>query len=71
MTEPQSMHEDLMEHVSKTPAHLLALALEEINKVKLMDDVIIECKELRNYYLQRQGYIIEHLREMFDKDSEI
>lgn len=71
MTEPQSMHDYLMEHVSKTSAHLLALELEEINKVKLMDDVIVECKELRNYYLQRQGYIIEHLREMFDKDAEI
>jgi hypothetical protein len=71
MTEPQSMHDYLMEHISKTPAYLLALELEEINKVKLMDDVIVECKELRNYYLQRQGYIIEHLQEMFGKDSEI
>ncbi len=71
MTEPQSMHDYLMEHISKTPAHLLALELEEINKVKLMDDVIVECKELRNYYLQRQGYIIEHLRQMLDKDAEI
>ena len=71
MTEPQSMHDYLMEHVCETPAHLLALELEEINKVKLMDDVIVECKELRNYYLQRQGYIIEHLRQMLDKDAEI
>ena len=71
MTEPQSMHDYLTEHIIKTPAHLLALELEEINKVKLMDDVIVECKELRNYYLQRQGYIIQHLRGMLDKDAEI
>lgn len=25
----------------------------------------------RDYYIQRQGYIIEHLREMFDKGAEI
>jgi hypothetical protein len=73
MIEPsiQTMHDFLRYHISITPTHRLVLELEDINKNKLRDEELLECKELRDYYIQRQGYIIEHLREMFDKDAEI
>ena len=61
----------LKDHISKTPTHRLVMELEEINKNKLRDEELLEYRELRDYYIQRQGYIIEHFREMLDKDSEI
>lgn len=71
MTEIEPMSNYLKDHISKTPTHWLVMELEEINKNKLRDEELLECRELRDYYIQRQGYIIEHLREMLDKDSEI
>ena len=71
MTEIEPMSNYLKDHISKTPTHRLVMELEEINKNKLRDEELLECRELRDYYIQRQGYIIEHLREMLDKDSEI
>lgn len=71
MTEIESMSDFLNEHIRKTPTHRLVMELEEINKNKLRDEELLECKELRDYYIQRQGYIIERLREMLDKDAEI
>lgn len=71
MTEIEPMSNYLKDHISKTPTHRLVMELEEINKNKLRDKELLECRELRDYYIQRQGYIIEHLREMLDKDSKI
>lgn len=69
--EIQPMSDFLRHHIQTTPTHRLVLELEEINKNRLRDEKLLECRELRDYYIQRQGYIIEHLREMFDKDAEI
>ena len=69
--EIQPMNDFLRHHIRTSPTHRLVLELEEINKNKLRDEELLECRELRDYYIQRQGYIIEHLREMFDKDAEI
>lgn len=71
MTEIESMSNYLKDHISKTPTHRLVMELEEINKNKLRDEELLEFRELRDYYIQRQGYIIQHLREMLDKDAEI
>jgi len=71
MTEIEPMSNYLKYHISKTPTHRLVMELEEINKNKLRDEELLECRELSDYYIQRQGYIIEHLREMLDKDSDI
>ena len=61
----------LKDQIRKTPTHRLVLELEQINKDRLRDEELLECRELRDYYIQRQGYIIQHLREMLDKDAEI
>ena len=58
------MDEYLRDHCLKTPPHKLILELEDINQNKLLNDAIIECRELREYYLKRQGFIISHLRKM-------
>ena len=62
------MDEYLRDHCHKTP-HKLVLELQDINQHKLLDDVIIECRELREYYVKRQGFIISHLGKMMELDS--
>ena len=69
--EIQPMSDYLKDHISKTPTHRLVLELEQINKDRLRDEELLECRELLDYYIQRQGYITQHLREMLDKDAEI
>jgi hypothetical protein len=39
------------------------LELENIVKNKMTDDVILNTKDLRNYYIQRQKEIIELIKE--------
>ena len=63
------MDEYLRDHCLKTPPHKLVLELQDINQHKLLDDVIIECRELREYYVRRQGFIISHLGKMMELDS--
>ena len=64
------MSDYLKDHISKTPTLRLVMKLERINKDRLRDEELLECRELRDYYIQRQGYIIQYLREMLDKDAE-
>jgi len=71
MTEIESMSNYLKENISNTPTHRLVMELEQINKNKLRDEELLECVELRDYYIQRQGCIIKHLREMMKKDSDV
>ena len=71
MTEIEPMSNYLKDQIRKIPTHRLVLELEQINKDRLRDEELLECRELRDYYIQRQGYIIQHLREMLDKDAEI
>ena len=71
MTEIEPMSNYLKDQIRKTPTHRLVLELEQINKDRLRDEELLECRELRDYYIQRQGYIIQHLREMLDKGAEI
>lgn len=68
--EIQPMSDYLKDHISKTPTLRLVMKLERINKDRLRDEELLECRELRDYYIQRQGYIIQYLREMLDKDAE-
>jgi hypothetical protein len=63
------MDEYLRDHCPKSLPHKLVLELQDINQHKLLDDVIIECKELREYYVKRQGFIISHLGKMIEVDS--
>jgi hypothetical protein len=67
MTETKSSTDYLRDQISRTPIHRLALELEQINTVKLKDSDILDSRELRDYYIQRQGLIIAHLRDALEK----
>lgn len=43
----------------------LVLELEEINKNKLLDSDLVNCVELRTYYLHRQRTLLAQLRDLF------
>ena len=42
---------------------IYVLELENIVKNKMTDDVILNTKDLRNYYIQRQKEIIELIKD--------
>ena len=46
------------------------LELENIIKNKMTDDVILNTKDLRNYYIQRQKEIIEVIIEHLEINNE-
>ena len=46
------------------------LELENIIKNKMTDDVILNTKDLRNYYIQRQKEIIEVIKEHLEINNE-
>ena len=46
------------------------LELENIVKNKMTDDVILNTKDLRNYYIQRQKEIIEVIKEHLEINNE-
>ena len=68
--EVQSMTEFLDNNIRITPVVRLVTELEQINRHKLHDDIILECEELRSYYIKRQEHIISHLKQMLDLDKE-
>jgi len=68
--EVQSMTEFLENNIRITPVVRLVTELEQINRYKLHDDIILESNELRSYYIQRQEHIISHLKQMLDLDKD-
>ena len=46
------------------------LELENIVKNKMTDDVILNTKDLRNYYIQRQKEIIELIKDHLEINNE-
>lgn len=46
----------------------LVLELEEINKNKLLDSDLVNCVELRTYYLHRQRTLLAQLRDLFAEE---
>ena len=44
--------------------------LENIVKNKMTDDVILNTKDLRNYYIQRQKEIIELIKDHLEINNE-
>jgi hypothetical protein len=68
--EVQSMSEFLQNNIRITPVVRLVTELEQINRHKLSDDTILECNELRCYYIKRQEHIISHLKQMLDLDKD-
>ena len=61
-----AMDKYIADNCRNIPPHRLVLELEDITQNKLLNDAIIECRELREYYLKRQGFIISHLRTMME-----
>ena len=52
-----------MDKVKSDQIRRYVLELENIIKNKLSDEVILESKELRNYYLFRQSELIDLIKE--------
>ena len=65
----QPMSKTLADSVSSTPIRRLVTELEEINKFKLRDSDIANCKELYTYYLNSQSAIIDYFNQMLALDS--
>lgn len=65
----EPMSEFLLHSVRTAPVMRLVKELEEIHKYKLRDSDLVNCIELRDYYLNRQQTIVSYLRDMLDKDE--